>query len=298
MNKFRKITSFIISLFFVVLLFINSIIMFLNSTIINSQYYVNISNKQNIVEDICYDINLDIQTELIKNNIAISENVEIINKDMISESLNENYTNIFQFLSGKTSNIKDIDTNDYIENIDSLINKSLKDVAISSDYNYNNIINDINDKCKSSIESRIDYLELRTVLKLPVFNKISYILKIFNNKIFQYVLLLLDIISIILLLVIWNSRISKVFSYIGKSFLILGIFLFSIAVGGYFSDSYNNILIFNSYIQEFIEEVIRGYFVNYIKISCAYIAVGLILSIIYGIGLYKNNNYSKKVFNE
>ena len=222
----KKYKNFIPCIFFTVILVFLTILTEL--VFVTKNVYLNSDTVLKIVEqkEISSKLNLHFKSYYTEkyNTTGIPADVylNVINEEFINENLNLIIKNNFDFLFSKEENIKDVI--DY-KNLEHSINGFFEDYAKSMNYEKNDLyekkVKESISDAKIYISSTLDIMQMSTLKKAGLVNKIRSVLKYLDM--FSIIISVIIIVDFIIIILLNIKSIRYVFYWLASSCLISSI---------------------------------------------------------------------------
>lgn len=281
----KNIIQRILSLFLSLLILMLILTLLIKTRLINEKYYIEVFNNNDASTQIYNDLNRNIESLYIKNNISLNGNEFKVDKDTINSDFESNITNIFQFFKGKGNAVEQINTDKYVASFNEQLPKNVKFTNTESA-----IIDNIKNDSIDTIKTNVDICSIsKYATSNGIFGKIQKIGKILNSNALPIIIFVLMAIDIILLIGVNKIKSIK---YISESLILSSVILGSLSLGGYLSKMYYNSPIGNEWLRKSIGDIIKTSFINMTIVSCIMLVIGIILLLINFKTIEKNNSYS------
>lgn len=281
----KNIIQRILSLFLSLLILMLILTLLIKTRLINEKYYIEVFNNNDASTQIYNDLNRNIESLYIKNNISLNGNEFKVDKDTINSDFESNITNIFQFFKGKGNAVEQINTDKYVTSFNEQLPKNVKFTNTESA-----IIDNIKNDSIDTIKTNVDICSIsKCATSNGIFGKIQKIGKILNSNALPIIIFVLMAIDIILLIGVNKIKSIK---YISESLILSSVILGSLSLGGYLSKMYYNSPIGNEWLRKSIGDIIKTSFINMTIVSCIMLVIGIILLLINFKTIEKNNSYS------
>lgn len=274
--KIKNIISFIVSLFLLFALALTEILLFIRSSLLSEECYVDSYVKNDIIDEMTKSINNDVRYYFVQQNIPQNYLGDIMTKEEVKEEFSEYVSNVIIFLRGDADNVKEINADKYLSRIDRAYEKYLAENQLITDEVSEEIVNAIKDKAKYNIEAQIVIVNDNKLFQTSKIQFARKVLTICYSKTTMVLLLSIDIVLSIILFLIWKQKINSAYAWIGYSFFATGLLLGIIFFSGYLSKFYYTIPLSPDYVVYAIGGVIKKFLKILTIYSCMLILIGII----------------------
>lgn len=296
MNNSKKIVSFVLRLLIGINIFIILGLFFINTTLLNEKYYINIIQQKHIEDEIYKNANENYRNVLQKYNVKMDDMDDIITKEEVLKNLSSNVTDIIGYLKDTNSVITTKDTLEYENRLENRLIEYFKQNNIEMNDTTIQIKENIKKEVTKSISSSTQIISTGTLSSISGVEKAKSICTIINSRFLLLTILLIEIFLVIVHLVLWKSKFEIGLSLLGRLFVKIGIVSMVVFYSGYYSKNYNNPPLIGGYLKDLIGATIGGYFINMCKISAIITGIGVVILI--SKSIFSNRNKKVKAKNK
>lgn len=264
----KKIIQYIIATVLALAILALIILNILSSTLLDKSYILSKLQEQNYYDKIYEDVNSNFENYIYQSGLDESVIDGIITKEKIKTDTKKIIDNIYSGMDEK------IDTEEIKNKLNNNINESL---------NHN-----ITETQKKAIDTFIETIckEYETTISHTSYEeKLNNRINIFNKYvgICKKIVLVVIGVSVILLVLLTIKRIYKITASFGISFVIDGLIL--LLANNYINSNIkiDTIMLLNTGISDVLKSISNEILENILKTGSILLALGIILTIIYGI---------------
>lgn len=295
MRKGKNIISFFISFILMFCLIITMILIFCRVSVENQNLYYKVIDENQTANEVTNSIISKVKYVMLRNNIPESLANNIVTKEEVRTEINNSVSEMLNYFSGKTVEMKNVNTDIYVQRIKDVMNKYIQENNIYLDSKSSKLVEDLSESVDDIVNTELQTMDLNKLSKSNFGNKTRSILIMLNKNKVIFTSFAVDIVLAIILVLIWRRSKSRGLAWIGYSFVSSGILVFLVGFSGYLSKFYKNLALVSQILKKNIALIIERYFVNLTQISVIFFLLGLFLMLIYWIHIYRKEKRKRYV---